>query len=140
MTQLEKKNIKKYIYDTLRADSALADVVEERIYLLEEENQRDGEDIFPMVTYCRIAPGQQNNAWKRAEFFQVSAWSKTNLQAEEIKDLIQDIFARRSNDGTINFVKCIWVHEPQPSQRTSEKSLKVHGIHSDFLFIFRDNL
>jgi hypothetical protein len=104
MTQLVKKNIKKYIYDTLKAHVALTDIVEERIYLLEEGFERDGEDIFPMVTYCRIAPGKHSSSGKRAEFFQVSAWAKTNLQAEAIKDVILDIFSRRSNDGFVNYV------------------------------------
>jgi hypothetical protein len=41
MTQIEKKNIKKYIYDTLKADSVLSNAVEDRIYLLAEGFQRD---------------------------------------------------------------------------------------------------
>jgi hypothetical protein len=140
MTQLVKKNIKKYIYDTLKAHVALTDIVEERIYLLEEGFERDGEDIFPMVTYCRIAPGKHSSSGKRAEFFQVSAWAKTNLQAEAIKDVILDIFSRRSNDGFVNYVHLMWVNEPTAKERDSEKKLKINGIHSDFLFVLRDNL
>lgn len=92
-----------------------------------------------MVTYCRIAPGKHGDTGKRAEFFQISAWSSTNMEAEEIKNIILDIFSRRKNDGTVNYVKLMGVTEPPPSNRESEKELKIHGIHSDFMFIFRDN-
>lgn len=140
MTQLEKKNIKKYIYDTLKSSLELREFVDERIYLLEEQ-YREWEDQFPLVTFCRIAPGQYAPQGKRAEFFQISAWAPTNMQAEEIKDIILDIFSRRENDGFVNYVKCIGVNESMDkTSRESERVLKVQGIHSDFLFIMRDNL
>lgn len=141
MTQLVKKDIKRYIYDTLKDDANLAEKIEERIYHLDEDYKRDGEDIFPMITYCRIAPAKYSDTGKRAEFFQISAWANTSMQAEDIKDIILDIFNRRQNDGFINYSQCIWVHEPQQrTEQKAQKSLKIKGIHSDYLFIFRDNL
>lgn len=138
--QLAKKNIKQYIYDTLKLSVELRELVDERIYLLEDD-YRSGEDMFPMITYCRISPGQYSPQGKRAEFFQISAWAETNMQAEEIKDMILDIFSRRANDGFVNYVKCFGVNESQDkTNKTAEKELKIQGIHSDFLFIMRDNL
>jgi hypothetical protein len=93
-----------------------------------------------MVTYCRIAPGKHSASGKRVEFFQVSAWANTNLQAETIKDMILNIFSRRSNDGFVNYVHLMGVNEPPANQREAEKQLKINGIHSDFLFVLRDNL
>lgn len=138
--QLEKKNIKRYIYNTLMQTTELREIVDERIYLLEDE-YRAGESMFPMVTYCRISPAKYGAQWKRAEFFQISAWAETNMQAEEIKDIILDIFSRRENDGFVNYIKCIGVNESQDKvNRATEKELKIQGIHTDFLFIMRDNL
>lgn len=119
-------NIKESIYNMLKDDPTIQGLVSDRIHTWadDKEIREDSEtDIFPLITYQKFSPSRINNMnWVRVEFFQISAWSETMLEADDISVAIVELFNRTMkqswkscsltgvSDSHDPITKTYWVH------------------------------
>jgi hypothetical protein len=99
-------NVKKFIFDKLRNEQALSSYVWTRIY----PQVAPLGSQWPLIVYNRITPGKLDLKGIRNEYFQISIWSKSSLENEQIVGVITWLF-NWLKEKPVKHVDIQWVDE-----------------------------
>lgn len=134
------KNTKEIIYSILSSDEWILSLiwdVGQIHYQTDNEEENRAKESFdaskPIITYYRIS----EKSWdypKRVSLFQITCWSKDNLESESIKNSIVACLHRKRNSGGISYAELtdVW-------SDIYDKEFKVWWIPLTFVVVCRDD-
>lgn len=128
------KDIKAQIYTKLSGDSRIISAVwTDGIHAFSDDSEtmENFQDRFPQITYARLG-GVPNRIGKRIETFQISSWAKTGREAEDLNNIVVDIFNRTQTE-IYKACNIISVDDSYDSET------KTKGVHATVRFVIHDN-